>query len=129
LATKCAVIGLLSVLAGRAIGTGADIVSGAVAATNQNIRPEGANLTLRSVLRLAQREAALHGIPSKAFDATQFSYSCHADKSCEWNILYVGKAFTWHGQPAQPSMTPIVIVNDQTRRAHLLAPPPFIDVK
>jgi hypothetical protein len=120
---------LLSTVASSALGAGSDVFSGTVAATDQNLRPKGAHLTLRSVLQLAQREASIHGVSAADFEATQFSFSCKNDKSCEWTIVYVGKAFTWHGQPAQPSMIPMVSVNDRTRRAHLLEPPPFVDVK
>ena len=120
---------LLSMVASSPLGAGSVDFFGTVAATDQNLRPKGAHLTLRSVLRLAQREASMHGISPAAFEATQFSFSCQDDNACEWTIVYVGKAFTWHGQPAQPSMIPIVSVNDRTRRAHLLGPPPFVDVK
>ena len=118
---------LLSTVAGSALGAGSDY--GIVAATDQNLRPKGAHLTLRSALQLAQREASMHGVSAAAFEATQFSFSCQDDKTCAWTIVYVGKAFTWHGRPAQPSMIPMVSVNDRTRRAHLLGPPPFVDVK
>jgi hypothetical protein len=120
---------LLSMVASSVLAVGSEVFSGIVAATDQNLRPRGAHLTLRSVLQLAQREASMHGVSPADFEATQFSFSCQNDKSCEWTIVYVGKAFTWNGQPAQPSMIPMVSVNDRTRRAHLLGPPPFVDVK
>jgi hypothetical protein len=119
---------LFSAIASSALGADSDSLSGAVATADPTLQPKGAHLTLRSVLQLAQAEASTHGISSASFEATQFSYGCQNDKKCEWSILYVGKKFTWQGQPAQPSMIPIVIVNDRTRRAHLLGPPPFVKV-
>ena len=127
--TVCAKLVLLSMVAGSALGADSDVSSGPVAAADQKLRPKGAHLTLRSVLQLAQKEASRHGVSPAAFEATQFSFSCQKDESCEWTILYVGKPFTWHGQPAQPSMIQIVSVNDRNRRAHLMGPPPFVDVK
>src|ERR1700722_2492453 len=91
---------LLSMVARSPLGAGSVDCFGTVAATDQNLRPKGAHLTLRSVLQLAQREASIHGISAAAFEATQYSFSCQNDRSCEWTIVYVGKAFTWHGQPA-----------------------------
>ena len=127
--TLCAKLVLLSTVAGSALGADSDVFSGTVAAADRNLRPKGAHLTLRSVLQIAQREASMHGVSPAGFEATQFSFSCQKDESCEWTIRYVGKRFTWHGQLAQPSMIPIVSVNDRTRRAHLMGPPPFVDVK
>lgn len=112
-----------------ALGADSDIYSGAVATVDPDLRPKGAHLTLRSALKLAQAEASTHGISQVAYEATQFAYACQSDKQCEWSIIYIGKMSTWHdGQRAQPSMIPIVNVNDRTRRAHLLGPPPFVDV-
>jgi hypothetical protein len=126
-------------LAGCALGADADIYSGAVATANPDLRPKGAHLTLRSVLKLAQTELSTRGISQVAYEATQFAsqvayeatqfaYACQSDKQCEWSILYIGKVSTWQGHLAQPSMIPVVNVNDRTRRAHLEGPPPWVDV-
>jgi hypothetical protein len=117
-----------SAIASSALGADLNSLSGAIATADPLLQPEGAHLTLRSVLGLAQAEASNHGISSASFEATQFSYSCQSDRKCEWSILYVGRQFTWRGQPAQPSMTPIVFVNDRTRQAHILGLPPFVKV-
>src|ERR1700722_7297867 len=87
---------LLSMVARSPLGAGSVDCFGTVAATDQNLRPKGAHLTLRSVLRLAQREASMHGISPSAFEATQFSFSFQEDNTCEWTIFYVWKGFTWH---------------------------------
>jgi hypothetical protein len=119
---------LFSVLASCALGADFDTYSGTVATTKPDLRPKGAHLTLRSVLKLAEAEASTHGISQVAYEATQFAYACQSDKHCEWPILYVGKVSSWQGHLAQPSMIPIVNVNDRTRRAHLQRPPPWVDV-
>jgi hypothetical protein len=115
-------------LAGCALGADADTYSGAVATANPDLRPKGAHRTLRSVLKLAQTELSTRGISPVAYEATQFAYACQSGKQCEWSILYIGKVSTWQGHLAQPSMIPIVNVNDRTGRTHLLGPPPWVDV-
>ena len=122
-----ALVILLLMAASFAMAYAADNYSGNVATANQELRPKGAHLSLRSVLRIAQTEASLHGISPTAFEASQFTYSCDSDE-CEWRIAYVGKVSTWRGQTVQLSMIPIVHVNDRTQRAQLAAPLPFVDV-
>ena len=117
-----------SALASCALGANFDTYSGTVATANPDMRPKGAHLTLRSVLKLAQAEASAQGISHAAYEATQFAYACQSDKKCEWSILYIGKVSSWQGHPAQPSGIPIINVNDRTRRAQIEGPPPFVDV-
>jgi hypothetical protein len=126
--TSPARVVFFSALASCALGADSEVYSGAVATANPDLRPKGAHLTLRAVLKLAQAEASTHGISQAAYEATQFAYACQSDKKCEWSILYIGKVSTWQGHRAQPSGIPIVNVNDRTRRAHLEGPPPFVDV-
>lgn len=120
---------LICLTSGAALASGADHFSGKVASVDPATRPEGAHLTLSTALSIAERVASASGFPAATFAAWQFAYHCQDGKRCEWAIFYVGKVFIRNGQRAQPSIRPIVIVDDETSDAHLLAPPPLVDVK
>jgi hypothetical protein len=99
--------------------------SGKLNASDPQLRPQNAELTLAEALRLAN-SAASQSTRFKNLEAVAFDYSCNGNNECSWNFVYTGVPRLIDGRRSQLSITLGVRVNDQTKDTELVVPH-FID--